>query len=41
MQLASVTFDGAKKNRPHFIIPATFFRKLKGSQSSNVPETSY
>ena len=29
-----------KKNRPHFIIPATFYRKLKGSLSSNVPETS-
>ena len=29
-----------KKNRPHFIIPATFFRKLKGSLTSNVTETS-
>ncbi|MFD0988601.1 DNA polymerase III subunit gamma/tau [Mariniflexile jejuense] len=27
MQLASITFDGEKKNSRHFIIPASFFKK--------------
>ncbi|CAH8286263.1 DNA polymerase-3 subunit gamma/tau [Mariniflexile fucanivorans] len=27
MQLASITFDGEKKNSRHFIIPASFFQK--------------
>ena len=27
MQLASITFDGEKKNRKHYIIPASYFRK--------------
>src|SRR5690606_35165195 len=26
MQLASITFDGEKKNNSHFIIPASYFR---------------
>jgi len=28
MQLASITFDGEKKKGKHFIIPATYFKKL-------------
>ena len=27
-----------KKNKPHFIIPATFFRKLKGSPTIAINE---
>jgi len=26
MQLASITFDGEKKNSKHYIIPASYFR---------------
>ncbi|KJD32701.1 DNA polymerase III subunit gamma/tau [Tamlana sedimentorum] len=28
MQLASITFDGEKKNSRHYIIPASYFKKL-------------
>ena len=34
MQLASITFDGEKKNPSGFIIPATYFR------SKNIPEVT-
>ena len=27
MQLASITFDGEKKNSKHYIIPASYFKK--------------
>ncbi|MBD0822590.1 DNA polymerase III subunit gamma/tau [Aestuariibaculum marinum] len=39
MQLASITFDGEKKNNRHYIIPASFFKK-KGIKpiAVNVPK---
>ena len=50
MQLASITFDGEKKNNKNFIIPASYFKKIgikpipvspevKSSSNSNVVST--
>ncbi|GAA4289481.1 DNA polymerase III subunit gamma/tau [Aestuariibaculum suncheonense] len=41
MQLASITFDGEKKNSRHYIIPASFFKKKGISPVPvTVPETT-